>query len=212
MPVKDVNGLTILAKDEHMRPSTTMQSLAQLQPSFVQMGEMYGFDAVAVQSHPEVEKVEHVHHAGNSSGIVDGAAAVLIGSKKAGRRAGLKARARVKAFANIGSEPSIMLTGPIDVTRKVLKKAGMTLDDIDLVELNEAFASVVLRYMQAFDLGHAKMNVNGGAIAMGHPLGATGAMILGTVLDELERRDLSTALVTLCIGAGMGTATIIERV
>jgi acetyl-CoA C-acetyltransferase len=212
MPVKDVNGLTILAKDEHMRPSTTMQSLAQLQPSFVQMGEMYGFDAVAVQSHPEVEKVEHVHHAGNSSGIVDGAAAVLIGSKKVGRRAGLKARARVKAFANIGSEPSIMLTGPIDVTRKVLKKAGMTLDDIDLVELNEAFASVVLRYMQAFDLDHAKMNVNGGAIAMGHPLGATGAMILGTVLDELERRDLSTALITLCIGAGMGTATIIERV
>ena len=212
MPVKDVNGLTILAKDEHMRPSTTMQSLAQLQPSFVQMGEMYGFDAVAVQSHPEVEKVEHVHHAGNSSGIVDGAAAVLIGSKKAGRRAGLKARARVKAFANIGSEPSIMLTGPIDVTRKVLKKAGMTIDDIDLIELNEAFASVVLRYMQAFDLDHAKINVNGGAIAMGHPLGATGAMILGTVLDELERRDLSTALVTLCIGAGMGTATIIERV
>jgi acetyl-CoA C-acetyltransferase len=212
MPVKDVNGLTILAKDEHMRPSTTMQSLAQLQPSFVQMGERYGFDAVAVQSHPEVEKVEHVHHAGNSSGIVDGAAAVLIGSKKVGRRAGLKARARVKAFANIGSEPSIMLTGPIDVTRKVLKKAGMTLDDIDLVELNEAFASVVLRYMQAFDLDHAKMNVNGGAIAMGHPLGATGAMILGTVLDELERRDLSTALITLCIGAGMGTATIIERV
>jgi acetyl-CoA C-acetyltransferase len=212
MPVKDVNGLTILAKDEHMRPSTTMQSLAQLQPSFTQMGEMYGFDAVAVQSHPEIEKVEHVHHAGNSSGIVDGAAAVLIGSKKAGRRAGLTARARVKAFANIGSEPSIMLTGPIDVTRKVLKKAGMTLDDIDLVELNEAFASVVLRYMQAFDLDHAKMNVNGGAIAMGHPLGATGAMILGTVLDELERRDLSTALITLCIGAGMGTATIIERV
>jgi acetyl-CoA C-acetyltransferase len=212
MPVKDVNGLTILAKDEHMRPSTTMQSLAQLQPSFTQIGEMYGFDSVAVQSHPEVEKVEHVHHAGNSSGIVDGAAAVLIGSKRAGRRAGLKARARVKAFANIGSEPSIMLTGPIDVTRKVLKKAGMTLDDIDLVELNEAFASVVLRYMQAFDLDHAKMNVNGGAIAMGHPLGATGAMILGTVLDELERRDLSTALVTLCIGAGMGTATIIERV
>src|SRR5215467_11564628 len=212
VPVKDVNGLTILAKDEHMRPSTTMQSLAQLQPSFTQMGEMYGFDAVAVQAHPEVEKVEHVHHAGNSSGIVDGAAAVLIGSKKAGRRAGVKPRARIKAFANIGSEPSIMLTGPIDVTRKVLKKAGMTLDDIDLVELNEAFASVVLRYMQAFDLDHAKMNVNGGAIAMGHPLGATGAMIFGTVLDELERRDLSTALVTLCIGAGMGTATIIERV
>jgi acetyl-CoA C-acetyltransferase len=212
MPVKDVNGLTILAKDEHMRPSTTMQSLAQLQPSFAQIGEMYGFDAVAVQAHPEVETVKHVHHAGNSSGIVDGAAAVLVGSKKAGRRAGLKARARVKAFANIGSEPSIMLTGPIDVTRKVLKKAGMSLDDIDLFEINEAFASVVLRYMQAFDLDPAKVNVNGGAIAMGHPLGATGAMILGTVLDELERRDLSTALVTLCIGAGMGTATIIERV
>jgi acetyl-CoA C-acetyltransferase len=212
MPVKDVNGLTILAKDEHMRPSTTMQSLAQLQPSFAQMGEMYGFDAVAVQAHPEVETVKHVHHAGNSSGIVDGAAAVLVGSKKAGRRAGLKARARVKAFANIGSEPAIMLTGPIDVTRKVLKKAGMSLDDIDLFEINEAFASVVLRYMQAFDLDPAKVNVNGGAIAMGHPLGATGAMILGTVLDELERRDLSTALVTLCIGAGMGTATIIERV
>jgi acetyl-CoA C-acetyltransferase len=212
MPVKDVNGLTILAKDEHMRPSTTMQSLAQLQPSFAQIGEMYGFDAVAVQAHPEVEAVKHVHHAGNSSGIVDGAAAVLVGSKKAGRRAGLKARARVKAFANIGSEPSIMLTGPIDVTRKVLKKAGMSLDDIDLFEINEAFASVVLRYMQAFELDPAKVNVNGGAIAMGHPLGATGAMILGTVLDELERRDLSTALVTLCIGAGMGTATIIERV
>ena len=212
MPVKDVNGLTILAKDEHMRPSTTMQSLAQLQPSFVQMGEMYGFDAVAIQSHPEVEKVEHVHHAGNSSGIVGGAAAVLIGSKKAGRRADLKARARVKAFANIGSEPSIMLTGPIDVTKKVLKKAGMTLDDIDLFELNEAFASVVLRYMQALDLDHAKMNVNGGAIAMGHPLGATGAMIFGTVLDELERRDLSTGLVTMCTGGGMGTATILERI
>src|SRR5215468_4660272 len=211
MPVKDVNGLTILAKDEHMRPSTTMQSLAQLQPSFTQMGEMYGFDAVAVQSHPEVEKVEHVHHAGNSSGIVDGAAAVLIGSKEAGRRADLKPRARVKAFANIGSEPSIMLTGPIDVTRKVLKRAGMTLDDIDLIEINEAFAAVVLRYLQAFNIDPDKVNVNGGAIAMGHPLGATGAMILGTVLDELERRALSTALVTLCIGAGMGTATIIER-
>src|SRR5438270_1920202 len=212
MPVRDVNGLTILNKDEHMRPSTTMQSLAQLQPSFVQMGQMYGFDAVAVQAHPEVEAVEHVHHAGNSSGIVDGAAAVLLGSKKAGRRAGLKARARIKAFANIGSEPAIMLTRPIDVTRKVLKKAGMTLDDIDLFEINEAFASVVLRYMQAFELDPAKVNVNGGAIALGHPLGATGAMIFGTVLDELERRELSTALVTLCIGAGMGTATIIERV
>ena len=189
-----------------------MQSLAQLNPAFVQMGELGGFDAVAVQAHPEVEAVNHVHHAGNSSGIVDGAAAVLIGNKKAGRRAGMKARARIKAFANIGSEPAMMLTGPIDVTRKVLKRAGMTLADIDLFEVNEAFASVVLRYLQAFDLDHAKVNVNGGAIAMGHPLGATGAMILGTLVDELERRDLSTGLVTLCIGAGMGTATIIERV
>ncbi len=212
IPVKDVNGITILAKDEHMRPTTTMQSLGQLQPSFVQMGEMYGFDAVAIQAHPDVETVTHVHHAGNSSGIVDGAAAVLIGNKESGTKTGLKARARIKAFANIGSEPAIMLTGPIDVTQKVLKKAGMTLADIDLFELNEAFASVVLRYMQALGVDHDKMNVNGGAIAMGHPLGATGAMIFGTVLDELERRNLSTALVTLCIGAGMGTATIIERV
>jgi len=210
--VKDVNGLTILAKDEHMRPNTTMQSLAQLNPSFVQLGEKAGFDAVAVQAHPELEVVNHVHHAGNSSGIVDGAAAVLIGSAEAGKKAGLKPRVRIKAFANIGSEPAIMLTGPVDVTEKVLAKAKMSLDDIDLFEVNEAFASVVLRYCQAFDLDRAKVNVNGGAIAMGHPLGATGAMILGTVIDELERRDLSTALVTLCIGAGMGTATIIERV
>ncbi len=212
VPVKDVNGLTILARDEHPRPNTTMQSLAQLQPSFVQMGELGGFDAVAVQAHPEIEAVTHVHHAGNSSGIVDGSAAVLVGSKKAGSKAGLKPRVRIKAFANIGSEPALMLTGPIDVTHKVLKKAKMTLDDIDLVEVNEAFAAVVLRYLQAFDLDPGKVNVNGGAIAMGHPLGATGAMILGIAIDELERRDLSTALVTLCIGAGMGTATIIERV
>jgi acetyl-CoA C-acetyltransferase len=212
IPVKDVNGLTILAKDEHMRPSTTMQSLAQLNPSFVQIGEKGGFDAVAVQAHPELESVNHVHHAGNSSGIVDGAAAVLLGSRDAGGKAGLKPRARVRAFANIGSEPAIMLTGPVDVTEKVLAKAKMSLDDIDLIEVNEAFASVVLRYCQAFELDPAKVNVNGGAIAMGHPLGATGAMILGTVIDELERRNLSTALVTLCIGAGMGTATIIERV
>ena len=183
-----------------------------LKPSFVQMGELGGFDAVAIQAHPEVESVNHVHHAGNSSGIVDGAAAVLLGNARAGKKAGLKPRARVRAFANIGSEPAIMLTGPVDVTKKVLKRAGMTLNDIDLFELNEAFASVVLRYMQAFDIDPNKINVNGGAIAMGHPLGATGAMILGTVLDELERRNLSTALVTLCIGAGMGTATIIERV
>jgi acetyl-CoA C-acetyltransferase len=212
MKVKDVNGLTILDKDEHMRPDATMQSLASLKPSFVQMGEMGGFDAVAVQKHPEVETVNHVHHAGNSSGIVDGAAAILLGNSEAGKKADLKPRARIRAFANIGSEPAIMLTGPVDVTKKVLKRAGMTLADIDLFELNEAFASVVLRYMQAFDINPNKINVNGGAIAMGHPLGATGAMILGTVLDELERRSLSTALVTLCIGAGMGTATIIERV
>ena len=210
--VKDINGLTILDKDEHMRPGTTMQSLAQLQPSFVQIGEMGGFDAVAVQDYPEVESVIHVHHAGNSSGIVDGAAAVLIGSKEAGAKASLKPRAKIRAFANIGTEPGIMLTGPVDVTKKVLERSGMKLSDIDLFELNEAFASVVLRYQQAFDIDSSKINVNGGAIALGHPLGATGAMILGTVLDELERRKLTTALVTLCIGGGMGTATIIERV
>ena len=212
VPIKDVNGITLLDRDEHMRPTTTMQSLASLKPSFVEIGQLGGFDAVATQRYPEVEEVNHVHHAGNSSGIVDGAAAVLIGNAEAGKAAGLKPRARIKAFANIGSEPGIMLTGPIPVTQKVLKKAGMSEADIDLWELNEAFASVVLRYMQALDIPHDKINVNGGAIAMGHPLGATGAMILGIVLDELERRDLNTALVTLCIGAGMGTATIIERV
>jgi acetyl-CoA C-acetyltransferase len=210
--VKDINGITILDRDEHMRPETTMQSLASLNPSFVQMGEAGGFDAVAVQDYPELETVTHVHHAGNSSGIVDGAAAVLLGTKDAGAAAGLKPRARIRNFANIGSEPGIMLTGPVDVTEKLLKKAGMATTDIDLFELNEAFASVVLRYIQAFKIDPEKINVNGGAIAMGHPLGATGAMILGTVLDELERRNLGTALVTLCIGAGMGTATIIERV
>ncbi len=209
--VKDINGLTILDKDEHMRPGTDMQSLASLNPAFVMMGEMGGFDYVAVQAHPDVEAVQHVHHAGNSSGIVDGAAAVLMGSKKGGKSLGLKPRAKIRAFANIGSDPALMLTGPVDVTKKLLKRSKMNIDDIDLFELNEAFASVVLRYMQAFDISHDKINVNGGAIAMGHPLGATGAMILGTVLDELERRDLNTALVTLCIGAGMGTATIIER-
>jgi acetyl-CoA C-acetyltransferase len=212
VPVKDPNGLTILARDEHPRPDTNMQSLAQLKPSFVQMGELGGFDAVAVQAHPEVEYVEHVHHAGNSSGIVDGAAAVLIGSRDAGRAAKLKPRAKIRAFANIGSDPALMLTGPIDVTEKVLKRARMKLKDIDLIEVNEAFAAVVLRFLQAFKADPDKVNVNGGAIAMGHPLGATGAMILGIVIDELERRDLETALVTLCIGAGMGTATIIERV
>jgi acetyl-CoA C-acetyltransferase len=210
--VKDVNGLTILAKDEHMRPGTTMQSLAALQPSFVQIGELGGFDAVAIQAHPEVEFVNHVHHAGNSSGIVDGAAAVLVGNKEAGDKIGRKPRARVRAFANIGSDPALMLTGPIDVTKKVLRAAGMQLSDIDLIEVNEAFAAVVLRFMQAFELDGSNINVNGGAIALGHPLGATGAMILGTLVDEMERRDVATGLVTLCIGAGMGTATIIERV
>ena len=210
--VKDINGLTILDRDEHMRPGTDMQSLASLNASFVMMGEMGGFDYVAIQAHPDVEAVNHVHHAGNSSGIVDGASAVLMGSKRGGKSLGLTPRAKIRAFANIGSDPALMLTGPVDVTEKLLKRSKMKIEDIDLFELNEAFASVVLRYMQHFDISHDKMNVNGGAIAMGHPLGATGAMILGTVLDELERRDLNTALVTLCIGAGMGTATIIERV
>lgn len=212
VPVKDQNGLTILDRDEHMRPGTDMQALASLNPSFQMPGEMGGFEAVAIQAHPEIEKINYVHHAGNSSGIVDGAAAVLLGSKAGGASMGLKPRARIRAFANIGSDPALMLTGPVDVTEKLLKRADMKLSDIDLFELNEAFAAVVLRYMQAFDIPHDQINVNGGAIAMGHPLGATGAMILGTVLDELERRDLNTALVTLCIGAGMGTATIIERV
>ncbi len=210
--VKDVNGLTILDRDEHLRPQTDMQALAALKPSFTMMAEQGGFNAVAIQAHPEIERLNHVHHAGNSSGIVDGAAAVLIGNAEAGRAAGLKPRARIRAFANIGSEPAIMLTGPVDVTRKLLKRAGMSIADIDLFEVNEAFASVVLRFQQAFDVSSDRINVNGGAIALGHPLGATGAMILGTALDELERSGKSTALITLCIGAGMGTATIIERV
>ncbi|MEA2857711.1 MAG: acetyl-CoA C-acetyltransferase [Methylobacteriaceae bacterium] len=212
VPVKDINGITLLDRDEHMRPETNMQSLASLKPAFTIIGEQAGFDSVAIQKHPEVEAINHVHHAGNSSGIVDGAAAVLIGSAEAGSKAGLKPRARIRAFANIGSEPAIMLTGPVDVTKKVLKKAGMNIEDIDLFEVNEAFASVVLRFLQAFNVDHAKVNVNGGAIALGHPLGATGAMLVGTVVDELERTGKQTALVTLCIGAGMGTATIIERV
>ena len=212
IPVKDIIGQTILDRDEHLRPDATMQSLASLSPAFVQLGAFAGFDAVAQQRYPQVEALNHVHHAGNSSGIVDGAAAVLLGSKEAGKANGLKPRARIRAFGSIGSEPCIMLTGPALVTEKVLKRAGMTTADIDLFELNEAFASVVLRFMRVLNIDHKKVNVNGGAIAMGHPLGATGAMILGTVLDELERRNLSTALVTLCVGAGMGTATIIERV
>ncbi len=209
--VKDPLGQTILDRDEHMRPETSMQSLASLKPAFAEFGA-YGFDAVAIQRYPQVEAINHVHHAGNSSGIVDGAAAVLLGSKEEGRKLGLKPRARVKAFASIGSEPCIMLTAPADVARKVLNRAGMKGEDIDLYEINEAFASVVLRFMREMKVSSDKLNVNGGAIALGHPLGATGAMILGTALDELERRNLSTALITLCIGAGMGTATIIERV
>jgi acetyl-CoA C-acetyltransferase len=211
-PVMDVNGLPMLERDEHMRPQTDMQSLAALKPSFVIPGEQGGFDAVAIQAYPEVERINHVHHAGNSSGIVDGAAAVLIGSREAGANADVKPRAKIRAFANIGSEPAIMLTGPVDVTKKVLARSRMSIKDIDLFEVNEAFAAIVLRFLQAFGVDANKVNVNGGAIAMGHPLGATGAMILGTALDELERTGKSTALITLCIGGGMGTATIIERV
>jgi acetyl-CoA C-acetyltransferase len=211
LPVKDVNGLTILDRDEHVRPGTTMQSLASLKPSFTGMGD-FAFDSVALLRYPEIEQVNHVHTAGNSSGIVDGAAAVLVGNKEAGAAQGLKPRAKIRAFASIGSEPTIMLTGPEFVAAKVLKRAGMSPKDIDLYELNEAFAAVVLRTMQALGIPHEKMNVNGGAIAMGHPLGATGAMILGTLVDELERRDLNTGLAMLCIGGGMGVATIIERV
>lgn len=212
VPVSDINGMVLLDHDEHMRTDTDMQKLGALNPAFALYGDLGGFDAVAIQAHPEIEAIDHVHHAGNSSGIVDGAAAVLVGTKKAGKKIGLTPRAKIRAYANIGSEPALMLTGPVDVTEKLFKKTGMSFADIDLIEINEAFAAVVLRYMQSFNLDPAIVNVNGGAIAMGHPLGATGAMILGTALDELERRDLSTALVTLCIGGGMGTATIIERV
>jgi len=210
--VKDINGLTLLAHDEHMRPATSLESLSALKPSFAVMAEHGGFGAVALQAHPEIEAIRHVHHAGNSSGIVDGAAAVLLGSKAAGQSAGLKPRARIRAFANIGSDPALMLTGPVDVTKKLLKNAGMSIKDIDLFEVNEAFAAVFLRFIQAFNVDPALVNPNGGAIAMGHPLGATGAMILGAALDELERTNKNLALITLCIGAGMGTATIIERV
>lgn len=212
VPVRDINGLVMLDRDEYMRPETTLESLAALKPAFQEQGEKYGFNSVMLQRYPEVERIEHVHHAGNSSGIVDGAAAVLFGTRKMGKALGLKPRARIRSFASIGSEPSIMLTGPSYAAEKALKRARMQVGDIDLFELNEAFAAVVLRFMQVLDVGHDRINVNGGAIAMGHPLGATGAMILGTLLDELERRDLSTGLATLCVGAGMGTATIIERV
>jgi acetyl-CoA C-acetyltransferase len=212
VPVKDSIGVTMLDRDEHMRPGTTLEDLAQLKPSFEMMGRNFGFDAVAVQKHPDVEQIEHVHHAGNSSGIVDGAAAVLLGSKEAGERLGLKPRARIVRSATVGSEPCIMLTGPAPASKKALRKAGMKASDIDLWEINEAFSSVCLLFMEEMGIDHSVTNVNGGAIAFGHPLGATGAMLLGTMVDELERRDLNTALVTLCVGAGMGTSTIIERV
>ena len=212
IPIKDHIGMTLLDKDEHMRPGTTVEDLAGLNAAFVIPGQQAGFDDVALQKYPEVETIIHVHTGGNSSGIVDGSAAMLLGSKEAGEAQGLKPRARIRGFSSIGTDPTIMLTGPAPSAEKVLKRCGMTTADIDLFELNEAFASVVLLFMQKLDIDHQKINVNGGAIAMGHPLGATGTMILGTVLDELERRDLNTALVNLCIGGGMGTATIIERV
>ncbi|WP_166417381.1 acetyl-CoA C-acetyltransferase [Cochlodiniinecator piscidefendens] len=213
MTVRDQNGLTILDRDEMVRGETTMQNLGALNPSFQVMGEsMPGFDQVALMKYPDLERVNHVHHAGNSSGIADGAAAVLIGTKEFGERMGLKPRARIRQTTKIGTDPTIMLTGPVPVTEKALKQTGMSINDIDLFEVNEAFASVVLRFQQAFDVDHDKLNVNGGAIAMGHPLGATGAVILGTLLDEMEARDLETGLATLCIGSGMGAATIIERV
>ncbi|MPT47240.1 MAG: acetyl-CoA C-acetyltransferase [Sphingobium sp.] len=212
-PIRDVIGEVILDHDEHMRPDVTVEGLAALPPSFQVMGEqMPGFDAVALLRYPEVERINHVHHAGNSSGIVDGAAAVLVGNRDIGEKYGLTPRARIRQMASIGSEPTIMLTGPESVAQKLLSRAGMTGADIDLWELNEAFASVVLRYMDAMGLDHSKVNVNGGAIAMGHPLGATGAMVLGTALDELERSGKGTALINLCVGAGMGTGIIIERI
>ncbi len=212
LPVHNDIGEVVLATDEHMRPDASLDSLGQLKPAFLTAGEKFGFDTVAQLKYPQVEAINHVHTAGNSSGIVDGAAAVLLGSREFADMSGLKPRARIRAFTSIGSEPAIMLTGPALVTEKLLARAGMTINDIDLFEVNEAFAAVVMRFVRHFDLPPERVNVNGGAIAMGHPLGATGAMILGTVLDELERQDLNTALVTLCVGAGMGTATIIERV
>ncbi len=213
VPVKDQNGIALLDHDEFMRPGTDMQSLGALKPSFKDMGEaMPGFDAVALLKYPHLERVNHVHHAGNSSGIVDGAAAILVGDKEFGERFGLKPRARVRSTAKIGTDPTIMLTGPVPATQKILRDSGMSMSDLDLIEVNEAFSAVVLRFLQAFDADPGKVNVNGGAIAMGHPLGATGAMIIGTLLDELERQDKETGLATLCVASGMGAATIIERV
>ena len=213
VPVVDQNGLTILAVDEYMRPQTDMQTLGALKPAFKDMGEtMPGFDKVAMMKYPHLERIEHIHHAGNSSGIVDGAAAVLIGNLAFGRKYGLQPRARIRATAKIGTDPTIMLTGPVPATEKILRDAAMSISDIDLFEVNEAFASVVLRFQQAFDVDPARVNVNGGSIAMGHPLGATGAIIIGTLLDELERTGKGIGLATLCIASGMGAATIIERV
>lgn len=213
VPVLDQNGLTILDHDEYMRPGTTVDDLAKLKASFKDMGEMMpGFDHVALLKYPHLDRINHIHHAGNSSGIVDGAAAVLLGSKEFGEAHGLKPRARIRSTAKIGTDPTIMLTGPVPVTDKILKDSGMSISDIDLFEVNEAFASVVLRFMQAFQIDPGKVNVNGGSIAMGHPLGATGAIIIGTLLDELERQDKEVGLATLCIASGMGAATIIERV
>jgi acetyl-CoA C-acetyltransferase len=212
VPVTDINGLTILARDEYMRPGTDMQSLGALKPAFKDMGEtMPGFDQIALMKYPHLERIEHIHHAGNSSGIVDGAAALLIGNAAFGKAHGLTPRARIRATAKIGTDPTIMLTGPVPVTEKILADSGMAISDIDLFEVNEAFSAVVLRFMQAFDVDHDRVNVNGGSIAMGHPLGATGAMILGTLLDELERTGKGTGLATLCVASGMGAATIIER-
>ena len=211
VPVKDFLGQTILGKDEFIKPQTTLEGLAQLKPAFEQLGAM-GFDAVALQRYPQVERIHHVHHAGNSSGIVDGAAAVLVGSEAAGKSHGLKPRARIVAAALSGADPTIMLTGPMPAARKALAKAGMTVDQIDLFEVNEAFAAVVMRFMKEMKVPHDKVNVNGGAIAMGHPLGATGAMILSTLIDELHRRQLRYGMATLCVGGGMGIATIVERI
>ena len=213
VPVKDQNGLEILGHDEYMRPQTDMQSLGSLKAAFKDMGEMMpGFDKVALMKYPHLERVNHVHTAGNSSGIVDGSAGVLIGSREFGEKHGLKARARIRQTAKIGTDPTIMLTGPVPVTHKILADSGMAISDIDLFEVNEAFSSVVLRFMQAFNVDHSVVNVNGGSIAMGHPLGATGAIIIGTLLDELERSDKEVGLATLCVASGMGAATIIERV
>ena len=212
VPVRDLNGLLILERDEYLRGDTTLASLAALEPSFTTQGETLGFDAMALRRYPQLDRIEHVHHAGNSSGIVDGAAAVLIGTREAAARQGMKPRARVRAFGTVGTDPTIMLTGPAPATRAALKRAGMSIKDVDLFECNEAFASVVLRFMQDLGVAHDRVNVNGGAIAMGHPLGATGAMLLGTLLDELERRDLATGVVTLCVGGGMGSVMVIERV